>query len=124
MHVKRSGPPPPPPLSLHLKSISPCMVHPKLVQATIIAILLCSWYCLYLSLEPYGYIAVVCFFFFFSFKTLCVINFKDLLVGRSDLWGGEISPPPSVWNTDVARLTIVEKALCTLTCTLHLSLEP
>ena len=32
------------------------------LQVTIIAILLCSWYCLYLSLEPYGYIAVVCIF--------------------------------------------------------------
>ena len=123
MHVKRSEPPPPP-LSLHLKSISPCMVHPKLVQATIIAILLCSWYCLYLSMEPYGYIAVVCVFSFLALKR-CVINFEDLLGGRSDLWGGDTPPlPPSVWNTDVARLTIVEKALCTLTCTLHLSLEP
>ena len=59
--MKRIGPPP---LPLHLKSISPCMVHPKLL-ATIIAILLCSQY---LSLEPYGYIAVVCVFSFLALK--------------------------------------------------------
>ena len=51
VYVKRSGPPPPP-LPLHPKSISPCIVCPKLFTGTIIALLVPSaWSPLHFNLH-------------------------------------------------------------------------